>query len=120
MDTTELVDRYFDMWNETDADRRRTLIAQIWTTGATYVDPRLSGKGHAGIDEMVEAVHGLYPGLVFRRLGGVDTHNGSARFAWSFGPKDGQPLVTGVDFAVIAEGRLASVTGFFEPAQQAA
>jgi hypothetical protein len=34
---TELVDRYFAVWNETDAERRRTLIAQTWTEGASYL-----------------------------------------------------------------------------------
>ena len=28
---TDLIDRYIAMWNETDAERRRALIARTWT-----------------------------------------------------------------------------------------
>ncbi|CAH2804248.1 MAG: hypothetical protein CPDRYMAC_5758 [uncultured Paraburkholderia sp.] len=31
---TDLIDRYFDAWNETDAVRRRELIAATWSTDA--------------------------------------------------------------------------------------
>ena len=41
-DTTEIIERYFAMWNETDAERRRGLIAKTWTEDAHYVDPMLS------------------------------------------------------------------------------
>src|SRR5437763_141393 len=39
MNTTELVDRYIASWNETDAGRRRDLVAGVWTENASYVDP---------------------------------------------------------------------------------
>jgi hypothetical protein len=32
---TQLIDRYIAMWNETDAERRRTLIAETWTENAS-------------------------------------------------------------------------------------
>ena len=50
---TALIDRYFDAWNETDAGRRRELIAATWTKDAAYADPLLSGDGHEGIDAMI-------------------------------------------------------------------
>ena len=40
----DLVDRYFAMWNETNAVRRRDIIAHTWTETATYLDPMLEGK----------------------------------------------------------------------------
>ena len=114
---TELIDRYIDMWNETDPARRRALISRTWTESASYVDPLLAGEGHAGIDAMVAAVHEKYPGHRFRRVSEVDVHHDRARFNWTLGPKDGPALVQGTDFAVIAGNeRLATVTGFFDPA----
>ena len=41
---TDLIDRYIATWNETDAGRRRDLIAQTWTEGANYLDPMLRGE----------------------------------------------------------------------------
>jgi hypothetical protein len=112
---TELIDQYFAMWNETDGKRRRDLIAQVWSDNASYVDPTLQGEGHAGIDAMVRGVHQRFPGHRFRRTGEVDAHHDRVRFSWELAPEGGPPVVSGVDFGVIAGGkRLASITGFFD------
>jgi len=113
---TDLVDRYIAMWNETDAQRRRELIARTWTEAATYVDPMLKSEGRDGIDAMVAAVQAKYPGHTFRRTGDVDAHNDRIRFAWELAPAGGPALVRGVDFGVIGGPgeRLAAVTGFFD------
>lgn len=117
---TDLVDRYFAAWNETDAARRRDLIARTWTEDAAYVDPLAQGNGRDGIDAMIAAVQTQFPGLRFRRTGDVDTHNDRVRFAWELGPAGGDPLAGGVDFGVIADGRLQSITGFLDFAPQPA
>lgn len=115
-DTPTLVERYFAIWNEQDAGKRRDLIAATWSEDADYRDPRLTSDGHEGIDAMVAQVHEHYPGYRFRLAGPVDSHNGRLRFAWQLNaPDDGPPAATGVDFAVVGEdGRLRSVTGFFD------
>jgi hypothetical protein len=110
----ELVDRYIAMWNETDAERRRGLIAKIWADDASYLDPVLSGEGLDGIDAMVKAVHEKYPGHRFKRTSDVNAHHDRAQFAWELGPEGGRALVKGVDFATLSkEGCLKTVTGFF-------
>ncbi|MBO0753091.1 MAG: nuclear transport factor 2 family protein [Bradyrhizobiaceae bacterium] len=110
----ELVDRYIDMWNETDTGRRRSLIARIWADGASYLDPALSGEGRDGIDAMVKALHEKYPGHRFKRTSDVNAHHDRVQFAWELGPEAGPALVKGVDFATLSsEGSLKAVTGFF-------
>ena len=116
-DRTDLVDRYIAMWNETDAKRRRELIARTWTEGAVYIDPLVKSEGRDGIAAMVEAVQARYPGHRFTRTGPVDSHNDRVRFGWELAPAGGPVLAKGVDFAVVAadrEERLAAVTGFFD------
>lgn len=113
-DVTELVDRYIDMWNEADAGKRRTLIAEVWTPDAVYLDPVLRGDGRDGIHAMVGQVHQRFPGHAFRRTSDVDAHNDRVRFGWELAPAGGPPVVKGVDFAAVADGRLAAVTGFFD------
>jgi hypothetical protein len=110
----ELVDRYIAMWNETDAARRRSLIAAIWADGASYLDPVLSGEGREGIDAMVKVVHEKYPGHRFKRISNINAHHDRAQFSWELGSEQGPVLVKGIDFATLStEGRLKSVTGFF-------
>lgn len=116
----DLVNRYIEMWNETDAASRRALIARTWTEDATYVDPMLKGDGPAGIDAMVAGVQATYPGLRFRLTSAVDAHNDRLRFTWELGAEGAAPMVKGTDYGVVAGGRLRAITGFFDQVAQAA
>jgi hypothetical protein len=112
---TDLVDRYFDIWNETDPARRRELIAATWTADAVYVDPLLAGNGHDGIDAMIRAVHERFPGHTFHRSSEVDGFANNLRFSWALQTPQGIPVVKGSDFGVVdAGGRLRAVTGFLD------
>jgi hypothetical protein len=110
-----LVDRYIDAWNEADPARRRALIAGAWAEDAAYLDPALESRGAEAIDGMIAAVQARFPGCRFRRTGPVDGHHDRIRFPWALAPDEGEPVVSGVDFAVLSpDRRLASVTGFFD------
>jgi hypothetical protein len=111
---TDLIDGYIAMWNETDAERRRDLIARTWTEAASYLDPVMQGEGQAGIDAMVQGVQERFPGYRFRRTSEVDGHHDRVRFAWELGPEGGPALAGGVDFGLVAEDRLQAITGFFD------
>jgi hypothetical protein len=111
---TETVDRYFQMWNETDPARRREVIAATWAPSAGYVDPMFTAEGHEALDAMVAAVHQQYPGHRFRLTDAAEGHHDRARWGWELAGPDGSAVAGGVDFAVIdGEGRLREVTGFF-------
>lgn len=113
-DITELADRYIEVWNETDGDRRRALIARTWVEKGAYADPAATADGHDGIDTMTAAIHERFPGARFRRTSAVDQHNDRIRFGWELVAADGSTIVAGVDFGTLAaDGRLASITGFF-------
>ena len=110
----QVIDQYIAAWNETDPATRRELIARTWTEDGRYLDPLMSGEGHDGIDSMISAVQTQFLGYRFRRTGELDTHNNVVRFSWELGPEGGQPLAAGVDFGVVADGRLQSITGFLD------
>jgi hypothetical protein len=111
---TDLVDRYIAIWNESDDERRRDLIARTWTEDSTYLDPMVRGEGRGGIDAMIRGVQAQFPGLLFRRTSEVDAHNDRVRFAWELGPEGGPALAGGVDFGVVVGDRLQAVTGFLD------
>jgi hypothetical protein len=115
---TELIDRYIAMWNETDPGRRRRLIAETWTEGASYLDPKLEGAGREGIDAMVASVQAAYPGYRFKRTSEVDVHHDRVRFTWELAPDGGPLFVGGTDFGVAAGERLQAMTGFFDVVNQ--
>jgi len=120
MNAKEVIDCYFDMWNETDGEKRRALIAKTWTENARYVDPMLEGDGRQGIDAMVAAVHQRFPGYRFRRTSEIDQHHDRLRFSWELAPTGGPVFADGVDFGIVAaDGRLEAITGFIDHAPAA-
>lgn len=110
----EVVDRYIASWNETDPARRRELIERTWTEDGQYLDPLLAGEGQEGINAMIEAVQARFPGYRFRRTSEIDAHHDRVRFSWELGPDGDAALAGGLDFGVIADGRLRSITGFLD------
>jgi hypothetical protein len=109
-----IVDTYLAAWNEADAQARTRLVERAWAADGRYVDPMLAAGGHAAISEMAAGVHTKFPGHRFRRVSGVDSHNGHLRFAWELVAPDGAITVAGLDVGELAaDGRLTRITGFF-------
>ena len=118
-DVNAVVDGYIAMWNETSPERRRAIIADVWTHDASYLDPMMEGEGHAGIDAMVAGAQQQFPGHRFELSQGPDAHHDRVRFAWELGQEGGSPLAGGVDFGVLAGDRLEAITGFLDFASSA-
>jgi len=111
----ELIDRYFESLNETDAKRRSALINQVWTETGIFAYPGQEVKGFAEIDRDVEQVQKKYPGAIVCRESKIEVvHDNYIRFTWEFGKPGEKPIITGVDFAVIVDGKLQLVVGFFD------
>ncbi len=120
LDHHSLATQYIALWNETDPERRRSLLAENWTEDATYADPLMQRAGHAEIDALVAAVQGRFPDFRFALDGRVDGHGDHLRFAWTLGPQGGGAVVRGTDFALTEGGRFKAVTGFLDQAPGAA
>jgi SnoaL-like domain len=118
----ETVAAYIAAWNETDADRRRDIIARTWSEDGSYLDAHRGGVGHAAIDAMIAAVQERFAGYRFRLSSGIEAHHDRVRFSWTAGGTEQAPLFFGgTDFAVLADdGRLRAVTGFTDATPSAA
>jgi hypothetical protein len=111
----EIVQRYIASWNETDPERRRKLLDELWADQASYIDPLAEAHGRDAIDAVIAAAQAQFPGFVFTLNGPVDAHHRQARFTWGLGPADAEPVVIGFDVAVATEdGRLRTVLGFLD------
>ena len=112
----ETVMGYIAAWNETNAARRRDLIAETWTEDAHYLDAHRDSTGRAAIDAMIATVQERFPGYRFRLSSGIEAHHDRVRFSWSAGGTEQAPLfIAGTDFVELAEdGRLRAVTGFID------
>ncbi len=116
-----LVHQYIETWNETDAARRRALIAEVYAADAGYTDPVVELTGVSAIDAFIANVQEKYKGVEFRLGGPIDAHHEQARFTWHAGLPNGEPSYIGFDVAVAENGRLRNVYGFLDkvPAQSA-
>ena len=114
-DPNLVADRYIALWNEPDPAVRADLLRQHWTDGARYTDPLMTGSGRDEIDALIAGVQQRFPEFSFRLIRKPDGHGDHVRFSWSLGPGDYvEAPIEGTDFAVIENGRIASVTGFLD------
>jgi len=119
-DFDTMVQRYLAAWNETDPDRRRAAVEDVFTADVRYVDPLAAVEGHAELDGLIGAVRGQFPGLVFTPGGPVDAHHDQMRFTWHLGPAGQKPVVVGFDVAELGpDGRIRTVLGFIDQAPAA-
>ena len=111
----EIIKRYLEAWNETDAVKRGELVAALWAADGSYTDPLADVRGPDAIAALIGAAQQQFPGLVFTLGGPVDANHNQARFTWHLGPAGGEPVVIGFDVVVLSgDGRIASVHGFLD------
>jgi SnoaL-like domain len=117
----EIITRYLEAWNETDASARRELVAALWAADGSYTDPLADVRGPDAIASLMGAAQQQFGGLAFTLGGPVDTNHNQARFTWHLGPDGGEPVVIGFDVVVLdGDGRIASVHGFLDKVPAAA
>ena len=107
------IDGYFACWNTTDAVERRRLVEATWSPDARNVDPVLDATGHDALTDMFAGFHDTYAGHSFRPLGDADEHHGIARWGWEMVDPAGNVVLDGIDVAMVTEGRIAYLVGFF-------
>ncbi len=116
MATKETVEAYMAVWNETDEDKRRALLAKVWAAGATYTDPMAHAAGAEELVALVSGFHTQMPGAKIVQTSAIDEHHGRLRFGWAMKGPDGSTRMEGIDVGELAEdGRLRSILGFFGP-----
>ena len=108
------IDTHLEAYLEPNAGRRAQLIEQVWAPEGHLFDPPLDAAGHAAINDMFEAVQGMFAGHTFRRTSGIDSHHGIARYTLELVDGAGAVALSGMDVAVFGQdGRLTRVAGFF-------
>jgi hypothetical protein len=106
-----LADRYVALWNETDAERRRTRIAALWVPdGQHYVGER-AVRGYEGLEDRVRGSHEKNvrdDGNRFHAASNARQLHDVVTFTWEMLPANSDTvLATGLEvLAVDAEGRI--------------
>jgi hypothetical protein len=119
---TELVNRYFALWNEADPERRRELIAGLWAEDgeqilqATEEARRIAAgpgvgtsavfevRGHAELEARVASAYEHWVaslGWSFRSRNDVDRVHDVVKFHWEAVDADGEVTGVGLNFLVL-------------------
>jgi hypothetical protein len=131
-----LADRYVALWNEADPERRRRLIAELWTEdGSQILQPpqeireiaaspgigmaaTLEARGHAELEARAATSYEQWvgsDGLSFRRRDDVDRLHDVVKFHWEAVSQDGQVTAVGLVFLILAtDGRIRRDYVFIE------
>lgn len=115
-DTTDLqsiIDGYFACWNATDAAVRCAAVERHWAPEARSVDPMADVHGHEELTAMFAGFHETYASHSFRQRGGVDEHHDIVRWGWEMLNPDGEVVLDGIDAAMVADGKISYLVGFF-------
>ena len=118
-DIATFVDRYINIWNEPDADRRRQTIRELWQEDAKHLARTLEAIAHDGIETRVANAYQKWvkeKGNVFRLRDGVDGHHNTIKLRWGMLPAAGGALISiGLDFLVLGkDGRIRTGYQFIE------
>ena len=125
----ELTETYIALWNEPDADRRRRMIATLWTEeGRHILQPPQEIRGVAaqpgiamtailqarGPEEIEARATSVYEhwvgseGLSFRGRDDAERLSDVVKLHWEAVGKDGTVFAVGLSFLVLAaDGRIA-------------
>ncbi|MFE9535247.1 nuclear transport factor 2 family protein [Streptomyces sp. NPDC006691] len=109
---TELVEKYFAIWNETDDPARGALLEEVFTPDATYTDPTITAEGLTAIGEYIAAARKNFGGMLFR-YNTLLTHHDAVHFSWQVGSTDAEPVASGFDVAWFDGDRIGRLYGFF-------
>lgn len=118
-DVQTLIGRYLDAFNETDADRRRALLEELYTPDCTYTDPQVDLHGIEQVNGFIAQTQEQFRGFTFTLGGPIDAHHDQARFQWHAGPAESPDAYVGFDVIVTEDGRIRNVYGFMDAAPTA-
>jgi hypothetical protein len=123
-----LAEKYLALWNEPDAERRRRMIAELWTEDGRHIlqPPQeireIAARPGLGLTAILEA-RGLEEiearaasaynhwvgseGLSFRGRDDAERLGDVVKFHWEAVTKDGEAVAVGLNFLVLAaDGRI--------------
>jgi hypothetical protein len=108
-DVPELMERMLQgLFNEPDPARRATAIDETFTEDVVFADGEGTITGRPALAARVTQLLAQGPGLVFVHDGPLLEIPGMLGVrAWKLGPPGGDPVLGGLDVAVVRDGLIA-------------
>jgi hypothetical protein len=135
-DVNELADHYVALWNESDPDRRRAIVAELFTEDGAHIlqppaevreiaarpgiglEARLEARGHAALEMRATSAYEEFiaPGeFSFRKREDAELLADVVKFRWEMVSTSGEVAGIGLEFLVLApDGRIRTDYQFIE------
>jgi hypothetical protein len=97
----------FAVFNERDPKRRLKVIARNYTEDVMWSDPDGAIQGHEAMNEQAQKLLDRMPDVVFSAAGPVHVSRDLGLLSFNLGVPKQPPAVTGVDVALVRDGRIA-------------
>jgi hypothetical protein len=111
---TALLTRNLSVFGERNSEARKIELQALWLPDGVFIDPDGRYVGHEAIDQRIDELQKNFPDFKFIERGPVMAMHGVGRLAWGFGPESDRTAVTGVDIAVVFNGRLRELYAFID------
>lgn len=109
-----VVDAWFGLWTEADEAARADTLGRLAAPDVRFRDQFSMLEGVADVNAHIGAYQRFMPGMCLERKGDVRHCQGTVLADWVALMKDGQRRAAGTNvFVLAAEGRIDSVTGFW-------
>lgn len=120
IDPAGIAEAYMALWNETDPERRRVAIAELFAEEAVHLTKSVEARGHAELEQRVMSSHQRWVrerGFEFNLLGKAEGHHDVVRLRWQMVPGAGAPAISvGSDVLLLtADGRIRVDYQFVDP-----
>lgn len=104
-----------EIFNADDDARRRQLIEAFYHSDAGFYDAEGTATGYDEIERTVRGLHERTTGLTFSVAIEPTVVEDLARISWALSPPEGLPVTTGMDLALVRDGRISSLYTFLDP-----
>jgi hypothetical protein len=113
-DADQFIAEVFDMWTDTDAARRRAVLERYFAVDVKFHDPVMDRDGYDGLEQFSDSLRSRFPDAQFSIAKPPEKLSYAIRAYWFFGPATDPQAVTGMDFIIFKDNKVAEIFAFLD------
>jgi hypothetical protein len=103
-----------DVFGESDPERRRAAIAEIFAEDCVFYEPKGVYRGQDEIDRVAGAIKATHPDFGYQPIAEPEELGNGGRVKWVSGRPGEAPAYARTDFIIAEDGRIAALYLFFD------
>jgi hypothetical protein len=103
-----------DIFGESDPERRRAAIEELFTEDCVFYEPKGVYHGRDEIDRIAGAIKATHPDFQYQPSSEPEELGNGGRIQWVSGRPAEAAAYRGTDFIMVRDGRIAALYLFFD------